>query len=54
MATALWGIAALSTRHAIVEAENLSKHQKDKVDLEFCPDEPNEPESPLDDIRKMI
>lgn len=37
MATALWGIAALSTRHAIVEAENLSKHQKDKVDLEFCP-----------------
>jgi hypothetical protein len=26
----------------------------DKVYLEFCPDEPDEPESPLDDIRKMI
>ncbi|MBW4563163.1 MAG: hypothetical protein KME32_18840 [Mojavia pulchra JT2-VF2] len=28
--------------------------KKDDVYLEFCPDEPIEPESPLDDIRKMI
>jgi hypothetical protein len=27
---------------------------RDKIYLEFCPDEPNEPESPLDDIRKRI
>ncbi|MBD2625260.1 KGK domain-containing protein [Trichormus variabilis] len=26
----------------------------DYVDLEFCPDEPEIPESPLDDLRKMI
>jgi hypothetical protein len=26
----------------------------DKVYLEFCPDEPKQPESPLDDIRKML
>lgn len=28
--------------------------KKDNVYIEFCPDEPLEPESPLDDIRKII
>lgn len=27
--------------------------QNIKINLEFCPDEPTEPKSPLDDIRKM-
>jgi len=33
---------------------SLTNHQDDKVNLKFFPDEPTEPESPLDDIREMI
>ncbi|MBW4545555.1 MAG: KGK family protein [Symplocastrum torsivum CPER-KK1] len=31
------------------------KHESNKVDIciEFCPDEPTEPESPLDDLRQL-
>ncbi|AFZ24015.1 KGK domain protein [Cylindrospermum stagnale PCC 7417] len=33
---------------------SMRKKQQPEIYLEFCPDEPEEPESPLDDIRKLI
>ncbi|MDZ8035999.1 KGK domain-containing protein [Nostoc sp. DedSLP04] len=35
-------------------SKSMSGQKQDKVYLEFCPDEPDEHESPLDDLRKMI
>ncbi|WP_199321378.1 KGK domain-containing protein [Microcoleus sp. FACHB-831] len=32
----------------------LSPEVNIQVCLEFCPDKPKDPESPLDDIRKML
>ncbi len=45
-----WQKGQLNIKICITPKRNLA----DKVCLEFYPDEPDQPESPLDDIRQMI
>ncbi|KAF3886675.1 MULTISPECIES: KGK domain-containing protein [Nostocales] len=35
-------------------SQSIINQKLNQVYLEFCPDEPDDPESPLDDIRKLI